>query len=175
VFGVKFRPGGFRAFSGSAISRFANRTIPASCVFGSDIQALETVVADSLDDGTKIEAANAFFRARAPERDPRIAQASQLVERILQEPGIRTVDDLASRAGVAKRNLQRLFQEYVGVSPKWVIRRYRLHELVETLNSGSMPDWPQLALDLGYFDQAHLINDFKSIIGVSPMQYLKIT
>jgi AraC-like DNA-binding protein len=84
------------------------------------------------------------------------------------------VADLARRAAMGQRSLQRLFGEYVGASPKWVIRRYRLHELVEKSNSGSELDWPQLALDLGYFDQAHLINDFKSIVGYSPTEYQKL-
>ena len=55
-----------------------------------------------------------------------------------------------------------------------MIRRYRLHEVIERFNSGDKLDWPQLALELGYFDQAHLINDFRSIVGCSPTQYLKL-
>jgi AraC-like DNA-binding protein len=46
-----------------------------------------------------------------------------------------------------------------------------LHELVEKFGPRSRPDWAQLALELGYFDQAHLINDFKSVIGYTPSQY----
>lgn len=72
---------------------------------------------------------------------------------------------------MGKRSLQRLFNDYVGVSPKWVIRRYRLHELLERVHSGAEPDYAQLALELGYYDQAHLINDFRSIVGYSPTQY----
>jgi AraC-like DNA-binding protein len=71
--------------------------------------------------------------------------------------------------GRGKRLLQRIFNDYVGVSPKWVIRWYRLYEPVETLNSGAELDWVQLALELGYFDQAHMINDFRSVVGFSPM------
>jgi AraC-like DNA-binding protein len=43
------------------------------------------------------------------------------------------------------------------------------------VNSGSRLDWSQVALELGYFDQAHLINDFKSIAGHSPAEYQKLT
>ena len=109
-----------------------------------------------------------------PEADPNVARAGKLVERILSEPEIRTVDDLSRRTGTSARSLQRLFGEYVGASPKWVIRRYRLHELIEKFNSGATLNWAQLALDLGYFDQAHLINDFKKIVGLSPVEYRKI-
>jgi AraC-like DNA-binding protein len=171
VFGVKFRPGGFHPFSDSPVSKLRDRIIPAKRFFGKDVEALKLVVLSSRKDAEKIEAANAFFRSRLPEPDKTIDLASQLVQRIFQEPNIKSVDDLVSRTGIGKRSLQRIFNEYVGASPKWVIRRYRLHELIEKFNSGDQPDWPQLALELGYFDQAHLINDFRSIIGYSPSQY----
>jgi len=118
-----------------------------------------------------IETTNTFFRSRKPGPDATIALASQLVERILGEPDIKTVDDLVDRTGIGKRSLQRIFNEYVGINPKWVIRRYRLHELVERLNSGDQFDWAQMALELGYFDQAHLINDFRAIVGYAPTRY----
>jgi len=75
---------------------------------------------------------------------------------------------------MVKRSLQLLFNDYVGISPKWVILRYRLHELIERCHSGAPLDWSQLAVDLGYFDQAHLINDFKSVVGYTPTEYKKL-
>ena len=56
--------------------------------------------------------------------------------------------------GIGKRHLQRLFNRYVGVSPKWVIQRYRLHEVLEQIKRDETVDWAELAQDLGYFDQA---------------------
>jgi AraC-like DNA-binding protein len=97
--------------------------------------------------------------------------AAKLVETILEDREIKAVDDLAAKVGIGKRSLQRLFNDYVGVSPKWVIRRYRLHELIERAHSGQPSDWSQLALELGYFDQAHLINDFRKLTGFSPTEY----
>ena len=69
-----------------------------------------------------------------------------------------------------KRSLQRLFNEYVAASPQWVIRRYRLHEAIERLHAGVV-DVAALAAELGYFDQAHLVQDFKSIVGGTPGHY----
>ena len=77
-----------------------------------------------------------------PKHNAAIIPASLAVERILQEPDIKTFDELASRMALNKRSLQRLFQEYVGVSPKWVIRRFRLHELIERLESEQPVHWP---------------------------------
>ena len=174
VFGVKFRPGGFRPFLGGPVSKLADRTIPASRVFGEDLAPFEEIALSSCKENDKVQAANTFFHARMPNPDPALRLAGQLVDRILKEPGIKTVEDLARSTGMGKRSLQRLFSEYVGASPKWVIRRYRLHEVIEKFNSARKLDWAQLALDLGYFDQAHLINDFKSIVGFSPSEYQKL-
>jgi AraC-like DNA-binding protein len=178
VFGIKFNPGAFRPFLKAPASSLTNRTVPVTRIFGrgvrrENVEALESVLVGVVDEDRMIEAAEAFFRARVPAPDETVTLASSLVRRILEEPEIKTVDDLVDRTGIGKRTLQRIFGEYVGATPKWVIRRYRLHELVEKFNSGSKMNWADLALELGYFDQAHLINDFKSIVGYSPVQYRK--
>jgi AraC-like DNA-binding protein len=63
------------------------------------------------------------------------------------------------------RSLQRLFRKYVGVSPKWVIRRYRLHEAAERLKGSRPPPLAELATSLGYADQAHFAREFKQVTG----------
>jgi AraC-like DNA-binding protein len=69
------------------------------------------------------------------------------------------------------RGLQRLFAEYVGIGPKWVIRRYRLHEVTARMATDGVIDWAALAADLGYADQGHFIRDFKGIFGEPPTWY----
>lgn len=170
AFGVKFRIAAFRPFVDYPVSRLANCTVEVTSLCGRLLPPLQTVCAEE----EKILAVEAFFRAGLPGADENMEQASQLVEQILAEPGIRTVHDLAKQSGMSVRSLQRLFSEYVGASPKWVIRRYRLHEVVEKIHSGNVFKWPQLALDLGYFDQAHLINDFQRVVGYSPVEYQKL-
>ena len=171
TFGVKFKPGGFRSFLQGPVSSLTDRIVAANEIFGKDGEDLEARLIQARTEDEMVEAANAFFQMRVPERNETTLLASRMVERIFQEPAIKTVDNLAELSGIGKRSLQRIFSEYVGVSPKWVIRRYRLHELVERLNSGEELDWADVALELGYFDQAHLINDFRSIAGDSPMRY----
>ncbi|HEX4021242.1 MAG TPA: helix-turn-helix domain-containing protein [Acidobacteriaceae bacterium] len=171
AFGVKFKPGGFHPFLKSSVSTLTNSILAANVIFGNDGDALESRLVSCRNEDERVEVIDKFFHSHAPEPDTTIMLASQMVERILQEPNIKTVDDLVSQTDIKKRTLQRIFNEYVGVSPKWVIRRYRLHELIERLNSGERLDWCQMALQLGYFDQAHLINDFRSITGYSPGQY----
>jgi AraC-like DNA-binding protein len=61
----------------------------------------------------------------------------------------------------------------VGVGPKWVIKRRRLHEAVQRMEAGEPVDWPGLARELGYFDQAHFIHDFKAMVGRTPAEYAR--
>jgi AraC-like DNA-binding protein len=72
---------------------------------------------------------------------------------------------------MTERRLQRLFSEYVGVSPKWVMRRARLHEAALRADSGEEIDWAALAADLGYSDQSHLTRDFTATLGIPPARY----
>jgi AraC-like DNA-binding protein len=80
---------------------------------------------------------------------------------------------LAQVSGQPARRLQRLFADYVGVSPKWVMRRARLHEAALRAEAGGAAsvNWAGLAADLGYADQAHLTRDFTATIGVPPTRY----
>jgi AraC-like DNA-binding protein len=81
------------------------------------------------------------------------------------------VEDVVERFGIAPRTLQRLFARYLGVSPKWVLRRYRLHEAAARLAAEQDRPWAEVAAELGYFDQSHFIRDFTAAIGLTPVAY----
>jgi AraC-like DNA-binding protein len=175
VLGVKFRPGGFRPFWQAPISQLTDRVIPASRVFGPRAeQARQAIVSgpgDDADDDAMVGHAEALLGTARAEPDPLAAQAADLVSRITEDPGLRRVDELSAATGMTARSLQRLFADYVGVSPKWVMRRARLHEAAERADGGDSVDWAGLAADLGYADQAHLTRDFTVTLGVSPTRY----
>ncbi|HLZ61993.1 MAG TPA: helix-turn-helix transcriptional regulator [Ktedonosporobacter sp.] len=173
VFGIKFRPGAFYPFVKTPVSRFTDRFISLSEVFGADALALETLILSVEDEEEMINIAENFLRERLPEHDENVAEVNRIIDSISGDGTIIKVDDLVERLKLNKRWLQRLFNHYVGVSPKWVIKRYRLHEAAQKLAHGEVKDWFTLALDLGYFDQAHFINDFKAIVGETPAEYAR--
>ena len=96
-----------------------------------------------------------------------------VVAGMMADREITRVADVVSRTGIGERRLQRLFAEYVEASPKWVIRRYRLQEAAERLAAAEDVDLAALALDLGYFDQAHFARDFRAIVGRPPASYAR--
>ncbi|MGW3473184.1 AraC family transcriptional regulator [Saccharopolyspora sp. NPDC000995] len=160
VFGVAFRPGCFRRFLGAPASTITDRTIDARKIFGPE-----------LPDSPDVAAVEQFLRARLPQPDPKADEAAGIVAKIAAEPAITRVDELARELGTSVRQLQRLFAEYVGIGPKWVIRRYRLREVTERLAKGAELNWSALAVELGYADQAHFARDFKDMFGESPTRY----
>ena len=202
AFGVRFTAGGFRPFWQAPISQLTDRVVPAARLFGpraektrqaimggpdpkdraaDDARAAAERAADeraaderAADDARMIGFAEALLHSMLPERDPQAEQAAALVARITDDPGLRRVDQLSASAGMTPRTLQRLFADYVGVSPKWVMRRARLHEAAERADSGEPVDWACLAADLGYADQAHLTRDFTVTIGVPPSRYAAV-
>jgi AraC-like DNA-binding protein len=118
-----------------------------------------------------VAAAEGLLRGSCPVPDPVAEQVARMVERIGADPALRRVGALAEVFRLPERRLQRLFAEYVGVSPKWVMRRARLLEVARRADAGDVVDWAALALDLGYADQAHLTRDFTATLGVPPARY----
>jgi len=172
VFGMKFRPGAFYPFLGKPVSSIANMSFPAQELFGEITPTEEELLASPDVDGM-VEVASRFLLAHLPPRDPLVEQACGAVETIANDPNVTRVESLVSACGMRDRTLQRLFRRYVGASPRWVIKRYRLYEALEQLGHGKPANLADLAQDLGYYDQAHFINDFKKLIGRSPAQYTK--
>jgi AraC-like DNA-binding protein len=169
VVGVKFRPGAFQPFYGRSVHQLTNRVVPLTAVFGPAGDELARAVRAEPDDPSAVM--EAFLRARLPAHDPHLDLIAAVVATMLEDPAVVRVDELAARHAMSPRTLQRLFRRYVGVSPKWVLQRYRLHEAAERIAEGRDGDWAATALELGYADQAHFIRDFKALIGTSPAQY----
>jgi AraC-like DNA-binding protein len=165
--GVKFRPGGFHPFLPVPAHTLTGAALTLERAFGSNPHA-EVLAAG--EDRAQIAVVEHWLRSLPRREDAAVTEVGAIFRRILADPALTRVDQLAAATGRSPRALQRLFREYVGVTPKWVLRRLRLQEAAERMAEGS-GDWAALALDLGYFDQAHFINDFRRVVGRSPAEY----
>ncbi|MEU3790565.1 helix-turn-helix domain-containing protein [Streptomyces fructofermentans] len=172
VCGVKFRPGGFRPFApGPPVSAWTGRRVRQPEVFPDTDPAAILLPAG---EDARVAALDDFLLRLAPAApDPRAALATGLAERIRGDRGIRRVGEFARSQGMTVRAMQRLFSAYVGVGPKWIILRHRIHEALEHAESAPDVDWASLAADLGYADQAHLVRDFTATVGVPPTAYAR--
>jgi AraC-like DNA-binding protein len=173
VFGVRFRPGGFRPFLGAPVSTVTDRFLAIEDVFGPPGRDLAEAVLAAGDDSA-VAIMDDFLAARAPERpDPAGELAAAVVAHTAAEPAVTRVDDLAREFGLTTRALQRLFADHVGVGPKWVIRRHRIHEAAARAAAGAELDIGALAAELGFSDQAHLTRAFTRLVGQPPARYAR--
>jgi len=171
VYGVKFRPGGFRPWLGEPVDRLTDQYRPLAALWGpaaEDLRA-ELAAVTALPDLAAV--AERHLRAHRPPPDPAVAEVGRIVHALLYDRSVRSVGDLTGWTGRSTRSLQRLFQRYVGVSPKWVLQRYRLHEAAARLAEGTDRTWTDVAVELGYFDQSHFIRDFSRAVGMTPAAY----
>jgi AraC-like DNA-binding protein len=173
VLGVKFLPGAFRGFLGQPVSRLRDRMVPLAAMFGEAAARLEEEALAHADHSAAFAPIQELVRGHAPAPDPIVAELGQIASRIAADREITQVEQVVAEFGIPLRRLQRLFADYVGVGPKWVIQRYRLHEAAERIAAGEVADFAGLALELGYADQAHFIRDFRKLVGKSPADYAR--
>ncbi len=169
--GTMFRPGAFASFTTVPMAELADRGVPLAAVFGADGTSLELEVGARAGALARIEAIEAFLRARWSSPDPAAQRAEQIIAWMLEAPVGTRATDVAALHGLSTRALQRLFHRYVGAGPKWVLQRYRLHEAADRIAAGDRGGWAEVATDLGYADQAHFIRDFHALVGCTPGAY----
>ncbi|OMH32305.1 AraC family transcriptional regulator [Tersicoccus sp. Bi-70] len=145
-----------------------------------DAEDLHTAVAAAMDlvttdPGSRHDAAVATFTSWLCARVPVVTDtgrtANALAELIEADASISRVEDAADRLGISVRTVQRLCAVYVGLTPAAMIRRRRLQEAAERLRTVPSTSLADLAADLGYADHAHLTNEFRRVLGVTPSGY----
>jgi AraC-like DNA-binding protein len=172
VVGTTFRSTGLFAFLRAPVHPLADRSVPWREVFRGDVAPLKREVRTH-DDAAIVRALDRFFLAEAPTADPESEEIERWVALAESEPGISRADVLAARVGVGVRTMERRMRERVGLSPKQLLRRWRLLEAAARLERGGEIDHAGLAHALGYADQSHFVRDFARVTGRSPARYAK--
>ncbi len=171
IFAVKFRPGMFRPWFGAPVVRLTDRTPALGGQLGAPAARLLAELLAEAGDIARAKVLESHLREHLPPPDAEADLARELVERVRSERELTSVAELARVSGLGVRALQRLFRDYVGVGPKWVVRRFRLQEAAELLaTERSVGD---IAAALGYFDQAHFVRDFRAVVGEAPSEYVR--
>ena len=173
VLGVRFRPGGLRGLIQQPMTRLTDRTMPLDDVLRVSTAQAEVSVLSARSDLEMVAAAESLLLAARPVPDPRAALAEQAVLAAAATNGPLSTGALAIQVDMEERSLQRLFSNYVGVSPKWVIQRFRLQEATSRLATPGPVALAALAAELGFFDQAHLTRSFTALVGMAPLAYWK--
>jgi AraC-like DNA-binding protein len=170
---VAFRPAGVRAFFDLPINRLAGLRLTAGDLEDNELNALEDSLISTEDDGTCIQLIEQFLFRRlmrlAEHNLRRVDAAIRLID-----SGEANVTTLADAACLSRKQFDRVFSEYVGAHPKEFSRTIRFQRTLHRLETDPKISWAALAADCGYFDQSHLIREFKTLSGYTPGEYLAV-
>jgi len=162
--GVRFRPGGVTALFGGSLAGTADREVPLD-ELPDGIADLAAAIRRARRTAARLRAAEAWLVARAAARGGCVppTACAPAVRAIHRLRGRVSVDRLAEVVATPRRRLERLFRRETALSPKQYIRIVRLNALLRSLEGPARERLVDLAIDAGYFDQAHMARDFKAL------------
>ena len=164
VVGVRFRPGGFAARFGRDAGALTGRVLRV------DDELLGTPVS-FLDDIDRAAAAMDDVIGNHTGMDPTYRDLLTLLDRVRADPQLHRVEQVMALSPWSERTTQRVFRRYVGVPVNWVLCRYRLQHAALQIETVPDLDFADLAVRLGWYDQAHFSNDFRAMLGCTPGEY----
>jgi AraC-like DNA-binding protein len=170
--GVRFRSGAAPGLLGLAASELRDGVASLADAWGPEGRRVDQCLADADRDLTTVRRAlcdAVATRVRTAPREPRpVMRAIGVLE---AQGGVVPIRAVAAGAGVSERQLERLFDRWVGYGPKMLARVIRTRRATRAIARGSIASWASFAVDCGYVDQAHLIHEFRALTGVTPGGY----
>jgi AraC-like DNA-binding protein len=171
VAGVVFRPGGTAAFTDVPGHEIADRDVALDDLWGGRLgSALRSRVLDAKDVDGQLEAIEAVLRARLRPRATHPA-VSFALDTLQRSPHLASISRVTEASGLSAARLIEHFKRDVGLTPKRYCSILRFQRALRHAHQGRAVDWTGVALDCGYYDQAHFIHDFRRFSGVTPSAY----
>jgi methylphosphotriester-DNA--protein-cysteine methyltransferase len=166
IMGVHFKPGGAFPFFG-AVDELADAHVNLDAFWGEWAVELRVQLAAAAPARRFAIMEDALLTRwrRCWRRHPAVAAALQIFD---ESPGHMTIRTAAKRVDLSERRLIQAFTREVGLTPKRYCRIQRFQQAREAIETLTTPNWAALAVDSGYFDQSHLIRDFREFSGLSP-------
>lgn len=165
---IRFRPGGAHAFLGLPLDALTNQVVDADALLGAALATLHEPLAEAPDRSAQLRLVEDWLLARLAPREPEQALVARAIAALAVPPGT-SVHETCERLGLSNRHLIALFRRHVGLPPKTLARVLRFHAALRQLPRAASRT--ELALALGYADQAHFNHEFRRFAGLSPGRY----
>ena len=173
VFSIRFSPIGFRALFGIPARLLRDQAMEAEMVLGPEIvEVHEQLAAVEPVQWQTIAEEYLLKRVRTLALSAEARIAAQAAASMRRSRGRVSIAKVAAQSAVSTRHLERAFQEQVGVSPKMFGRLLRLDQALEQVSKKS--NWAEVAIACGYFDQSHMVRDFRAMTRATPVEFLAL-
>jgi methylphosphotriester-DNA--protein-cysteine methyltransferase len=171
---VALHPGAAAAVLGMPAGEIENSAVPLDALWGSEACALIEQMAGTTDDTARVALLTAALQRRISSEPTLNQQRAGHAARLVMRAGGRvSLRQAADAVNVGERRLQQLFFEHVGVSFRAWSRLARLHACLRLVRQQPDPAWADVAADAGFYDQAHLANEFRALCGLSPTLFMQ--
>lgn len=173
VHGVRFKCGGLRPWIDRPMSDLRDTVVsPLPCLpRDADLVQIEHDVLSDADHAQAVGLVQRLLMTRRPPVDPMVARLDDAIAAVQNDSDITRTAALQDLLGLGERALQRCALNYLGVTPKWIIQRARVHDALQSLAVDAETPLADLACRLGFFDQAHFARCFRQHTGRSPLEY----
>lgn len=170
LFGVRFRPGAAPALLDVPAHELTDRTAPLDPFWSGAPSLLDELASSAALE--RVRSADAFLRRRLACARALPPVVSAAAAEIARARGLTSVRGLRELTSLEPRTLERVFRQHVGISPRTAIRVVRFRHAVNAALGRPRVHWARLAADSGYYDQAHLIREFRELAGLTPAALL---
>lgn len=174
---VAFKKGGGHPFYPFPMSELTDSVVPAELIFGSSIRDLREQLLAAASYGEMFCLMEYFLLSHGGDHLHNTSSTrciEYILKGILDQPGHLKFQTLVDGIGYSQKHIIDLFKRHVGVTPKQYLRIVRFQKAIHEMErTASFPDWSGLALQSGFYDQAHFINDFRDLSDFTPGEYLK--
>lgn len=170
---IIFKRGMAHPFFKIPMSELSNAVVDADRIWGDEFEFLRERLLAAETPADKFALVEEFLVKRLTsdtELNPCVEFA---VKGITSDPSGTNLARLSDRIGYSQKHLITMFKRNVGTTPKAYLRVMRFQRVIEKLEGNGETDWSAIALEAGFYDQAHLINDFKALSGFTPSEYLE--
>ena len=166
--GVHFKPGGAYPFMRPPLVELRNRDVDLASLWGPVARELREQLAEARTDDERFATIERVLLAQGRDRMQHHPAVRFALREFMRVPHVRTVAAVSDAIGLSQRRFIQLFTEQVGLTPKVFCRVRRFQKAIRQAHRSRIVNWTELAIDCGYFDQAHFIHDFQAFSGLTP-------
>lgn len=169
---IRFRPGGAHALFGLPISELNDQVLDLDLILGTQVDSLRSRLAEAQGFEVQVNVIEEWLFDRLRPREYEHSLVGRALANLAEHSAGQRISDLCEQIGLSNKHMISLFRDVVGVPPKGMARILRFHQLIEEVKDKPRVDWVTLAHRFNYYDQSHLIREFRQFAGVAPSDYI---